>query len=360
VGLDLNPANFGWDTGGALHYLDDEVYEPSSMREIAEAAVSRIPEEPQADRKTWRHWGGRLRETLEPWVRGPADEHDLRLGAEQYPVTPAFRERRWAFVAGLVPRAAPRRRNHPRRTCVLADVHGNLPALEAVLRDAEREGADSFLFLGDAVGYGPHPLECVARLADLRRAIWIRGNHDHAIGTGALEEGMNRLARECALWTRQSIDDEARRWLADLPVEHRDSDWLAVHGAPRDPHHFLAYVYEMTFRENLENLERRELSVCFYGHTHVPFVHRKTPDGAREKLGAPPVVELAEGTILLVNPGSVGQPRNGDPRASYALWDRDTNRIAFSSVPYPVERCVRDLRRAGLAPDLAHRLEMGR
>ena len=365
VGLDANPSNFGTlEPDGELFYLDDEVYEASDPREIGEAAAARLTETDVTEERCLR-WGEAIERALREEELDVSERSAVREGIEGYPLVRRFEPRRRALLEGM--RASARRagirrsRGGLRRlTCILADVHANLPALDAVLACARDAGVDDYLFLGDAVGYGPHPGPCIERLAALEPVICIRGNHDDAIGRGETTLGMNRLAREVAAWSIGRLSGAQRAWLAGLPVEHRTDRWLAVHGAPRDPQRFLAYVYELTFRDNLDSVHGSGASVCFYGHTHVPFVHRRRPDGTKEKLGAREIDLEEPGDVLLVNPGSVGQPRDGDPRAAYALWDHQTGRVHFRRTPYPVESTIRDLRRAGLPEDLTFRLEMGR
>jgi diadenosine tetraphosphatase ApaH/serine/threonine PP2A family protein phosphatase len=160
-------------------------------------------------------------------------------------------------------------------------------------------------------------------------------------------------------WSIARLTPEQRSWLRALDVEHVGDGWMAVHGAPRDPHHFYAYVYELTFRENLDHLAERGLRLCFYGHTHVPFVHRLTSRGEKERVGAKNLT-VAGDDVLLVNPGSVGQPRDGDSRASFLLWDRRENRLEFRRVGYRIDLTLRDLERAKLPSDLNYRLMTGR
>ncbi len=361
VGLDLNPSNFGFERPDErLYYLDDETTPRLGWAELASAIVSRLPEEPEADDSDlWRRWGAALRPILEPICGGALVELDAEL--RRYPLHSRFTGRRDALLEGL---ARPRRRravrSDPEFTCVLADVHGNLPALEAVLDAAQSAGVDSYIFLGDAVGYGPWPGECVARLAELPRAACVRGNHDHAIATGSIHAGMNSLARRAATWTIEQLGAAEREWLASLPLEHRAENWLAVHGAPKDPNRFLAYVYELTYEENLQHVAGMELSICFYGHTHVPFVHERSAAGAIRKLRAPSGWTLGERQVALVNPGAVGQPRDGDRRAAFALWDRRAGSIDFHRVPYRIEDTLQAIRARGLPEELASRIEEGR
>jgi diadenosine tetraphosphatase ApaH/serine/threonine PP2A family protein phosphatase len=357
VGLDVNPSNFGSDRStDKLHYLDDDLYAGLDERMLGGAIVARIPEELSVSAATWEAWGARLREALLlrdfTWA-GVATE------IASYPLAQRWDESRAALLSPLT-RSSGRThaRTEARRTCVIADVHANLPALEAVLADAEGNGATDYLFLGDAIGYGPFPLECVERIAELPRSVAIAGNHDHAIASGCFDVGMNRLARECADWTRSALGAEAIAWLGALGVEHVDDGWLAVHGAPKDPQRFLAYVYELTYEDNLRHLRELAIPICFYGHTHVQLTHVELAGGP-SKLPGPRRFQLTPRHAWLVNPGSVGQPRDGDPRAAYAMWDRATGELVTLRVAYDIERTVSAIHAAGLPARLEERLRVG-
>ncbi len=363
LGLDLNPANFGFERHAprVLHYLDDELYPAWSHRQLADAMAARIPEEPAASESTWRGFGRRARRALEGCGLSRAELDHVADELAGYPLAESFHVRREALVDALRERSDARpvaAASAGERVCVLADVHANLYALDAVLAAAADRGATSFLFLGDAIGYGPHPRECVERLASLATATYIRGNHDHAIATGRFDVGMNRLARSSADWTRARLGHAELAWLASLPVEHRGDGWMAVHGAPRDPNRFFAYVYDLTYEENLAQLDVDGVSLCFHGHTHVPLVHVALPSGPTKR---PAIGEVAlpPRYAHLVNPGSVGQPRDGDPRAAFAIWEPAAQRIAFDRVTYRIDRTLNDIENAGLPSELFTRLAQG-
>lgn len=363
LGLDLNPSNFGRTEApsNGLYYLDDEHYLTFSERDLAGALVARIPEESAADSERWRALGAGLFQRLD--LRAFTWE-SLRQEVRAYPLPERFESSREALLEGAAPpsrtRVARATRSEPGDlTCVLADVHANRPALRAVIDDATARGARSFLFLGDAVGYGPHPRECIEILASLPSAITLRGNHDNAVGTGQIELGMHSLARHCAEWTRSLLSSEELGWLASLPIEHREDEWMAVHGAPQDARRFLAYVYDLTFEDNLRCLKMLRIPLCFHGHTHVQITHTEPAAGPMKLLGLQ-TFKLVARQRYLVNPGSVGQPRDSDARAAYALWDRQRGEITTLRVAYDIDQTVRDLRAAALPPQLEQRLLVGR
>jgi diadenosine tetraphosphatase ApaH/serine/threonine PP2A family protein phosphatase len=355
LGLDLNPANLATERGdGRLYYLDDELYDRLDARDLAGAIVARIPEETEPDPARWQRWAAQLHEQL---ALRSFRWSSLRDEIALYPLPERYEPCREAVLAELAPPRAIRRRPGE-LTCVLADVHANAAALDAVIADARANGAERFLFLGDIVGYGPDPAYCVRTLAELPHALVIRGNHDPAIAINQFEIGMNSLARQCAEWTRGQLGDNEIAWLAEMPIEHTDDGWLAVHGAPRDPRRFFAYVYELTYEDNLRHLREHDIRICFYGHTHVQLTHVDLASGPAKLPGARKI-ELDPRRFWLVNPGSVGQPRDGDSRAAYALWRPSTGELATVRVAYDVGRTVRALRSAGLPAQLEQRLQAG-
>jgi len=384
IGLDLNPANFGVapeaadgdEFAGQLWYIDDETYGPLEVTDIAEAIVGRIPEWPRINLERWREFGRLLRGLLEPILTRPADWAALSEALAQALIAQRWSSARAALLDGVERRGPPsaptlRRLATAQRTALISDVHANLPALEAVIAHAEREGVDSWMFLGDAVGYGPHPRECVARLASLSGLTGLRGNHDHMACFG-LDAGANSMALSSLRYARAKLGEREREWLMALPVELLGPDWLAVHGAPVDPLRFNAYVYAMSYHRNLAHLEAGSRRLCFHGHTHVPMVYRRgaTPEAVAEAVPidrdaghegvAINVHALRGGGAMLVNPGSVGQPRDGDPRAGFAIWERAAGCIRFHRVAYDVASTCADILAAGLPEDLATRLELGR
>lgn len=239
------------------------------------------------------------------------------------------------------------------RIAVLSDVHGNLPALEAVL--AALKPYDAVWQLGDIVGYGPQPDEVVARLA-AEKAVGVRGNHDSA-AIGQLDtDAFNDDARIAVEWTAERIASDTKRWLAELPLRMIDEPFTLVHGSPRDP--TWEYVFSATIaRANLSAFETRH---CLVGHTHVPVVFRERKTGGVEASIAKPNSRMKlDGPRTIVNPGSVGQPRDGDPRAGAMLLDTDKNIVEWRRVEYPVEQTQKLMEDLGLPPRLVARLQFG-
>jgi predicted phosphodiesterase len=232
---------------------------------------------------------------------------------------------------------------------LLADVHGNLDALRAVLRALDREGVDGHLFAGDLVGYGPHPNECIRTLAELG-ATCVAGNHD-LIALGQLsDDRCIDLAKDSLRWTREVLGDDERAFLAALP---RRSDApggvVIVHGALDDPQEYVSTapqaVAQLTRIENGDGA-----SVLVLGHTHRPMAY-----GLRGGwLAADGGIALPAGDAVLLNPGAVGQSRELRARARFAVLDLDARHIEFFAIPFDIGACRAALRRVGLSPRSSH------
>jgi diadenosine tetraphosphatase ApaH/serine/threonine PP2A family protein phosphatase len=235
---------------------------------------------------------------------------------------------------------------------VLADVHANAVALEAVLADAEGRWGRS-VFLGDAVGYGPRPNEACARLRGLPSLGSVRGNHDRVIAGCPGAERFNASARASLAWTAGVLDAEHRDWLAALPrgpVE-LDGGIVLAHGSPRDED---AYLFSgVAAAQVAADWPGRLL---LHGHTHVAAAFRTAGEG--ERVRAEGRLELG-GAGWLLNPGAVGQPRDGRPEAAYALLDPESRWVEFRRVPYDVGGVREEMRRAGLPRALGDRLLTG-
>jgi diadenosine tetraphosphatase ApaH/serine/threonine PP2A family protein phosphatase len=241
------------------------------------------------------------------------------------------------------------------RIAVLSDIHANLVALDAVLTAVGT--IDAVWHLGDVVGYGPEPDAVVARLGEIG-ARGVRGNHDAAALGGPEIDWFNPDARSAVEWTRDRIGAPTRAWLGDLPVTLADADRLLVHGSPRDP--IWEYVTNSAVaRANLATLAERGATIGLHGHTHVPIAFRD--DDGRVEVIAP-----ADGSVLrldsrrvLLNPGSVGQPRDGDPASSWLELDTAAGTATWHRIGYDVAAVQDAVRAAGLPGRLADRLSLG-
>jgi diadenosine tetraphosphatase ApaH/serine/threonine PP2A family protein phosphatase len=240
------------------------------------------------------------------------------------------------------------------RYLILSDIHANWVALEAVLADAP--DFDELWCLGDLVGYGPDPNECVERIREFS-CLCLAGNHDWAT-LGRLDlETFNTDARVANTWTQAQLTPEARDYLSGLPTHEERDGFFVAHASPREP------VWEYILDANLAcaNFPHFDAPVCLVGHTHIPVIFSLNEEEAHCETLLPPETPLKLGEHrMIINPGSVGQPRDGDPRASYAMLDLDDMTWEFRRVPYAVEITQERMRARGLPRRLIDRLAVGR
>jgi diadenosine tetraphosphatase ApaH/serine/threonine PP2A family protein phosphatase len=237
---------------------------------------------------------------------------------------------------------------------VVSDVHSNIEALTAVFQDAG--DFDRVWSLGDIVGYGPNPNECIAFLQDYDH-VAIPGNHDWGV-LGKLDlSDFNRDAREANLWTRRQLTQSSQEYLQSLPETAVEGDYALAHGSPRHP--IWEYlIYTSVAKTNFAHFETQ---FCLVGHTHVPVLFRDQPDQSRCETIQPREAEPAslDDGRYIVNPGSVGQPRDGDPRAAYALLDTEANTIEHRRVEYDISATQDKMKAADLPFRNIARLEVG-
>jgi len=249
------------------------------------------------------------------------------------------------------------------RLAVFSDVHANPAALEAIAADIVAAGVDLRLCLGDLVGYGAEPaaaMEASLELADLV----VAGNHDVDVATAVAGDGITSLARRSLAWTREQLDDERIAQLGRLPrILADEGRWVAVHGCYLNDWHYTGYVTPTMLAENLQAVADRPdwPQIAFCGHTHLPMC--SWLEGREGVVEPPPVGTVGwppSAAAVIVNPGSVGQPRDGDPRAAWALVDDERCCVEIRRVAYDVRRAMAAIRSAGLPPELGRRLEEGR
>jgi predicted phosphodiesterase len=239
------------------------------------------------------------------------------------------------------------------RVAVLSDIHSNLIALEAVLESAGP--VDAVWHLGDVVGYGPEPDAVVARLASIG-SVGVTGNHDRAAVGGREIDWFNDDARAAMEWTRGRISPETTDWLRDLPETRVEADTFLVHGSPRDP----IWEYVTTAATARANLELLPTRLGLFGHTHLPIAWTRSRERVTGREGRDrATVALDVGDRLLVNPGSVGQPRDGDPRAGWLELDTDAATGTWHRVAYDVPAVQAAMRQVGLPIRLVERLRHG-
>jgi diadenosine tetraphosphatase ApaH/serine/threonine PP2A family protein phosphatase len=245
------------------------------------------------------------------------------------------------------------------RLAVIADIHSNLEALDRVLAQIDQEGVEAILNLGDLVGYNASPNECLELLQG--RNVWsLAGNHDLAVLDPERAQHFNIIAYEALMWCRQQMRPEFVEFLNHLPLlREQPGSFLACHGTPASPDAYIAYHFQG--KRVLKNLLRHpQLRVCFFGHTHRRALWYRDIRGKVALRQIPPSeVKLSPEEHYLINPGSVGQPRDGNPQAAYAIFDDKEFSIHFKSVPYDVGQAQRRILAAGLPPYLAERLALG-
>lgn len=244
------------------------------------------------------------------------------------------------------------------KAAVISDIHANLAALQAALLEIESTDIDEIWCLGDAVGYGADPNECLEILAE-RCSVWLVGNHDLA-ALGELDiSTFSPSAAEAALWTRTQLSEGSADLLRALGGDARDrrDGFGLYHASPRDP--IWEYVVDVDLAEDCLNVQEERVSLI--GHSHIALYFTRVDELARitsELASDGTSLSLAAGQWL-VNPGSVGQPRDGDPRAAWLEVDTESMTASFHRVEYPVEMAAEAIRQAGLPPHLADRLYQG-
>lgn len=241
---------------------------------------------------------------------------------------------------------------------IISDLHSNLEALSAVLASVKRKKFDRILVLGDLVGYGANPNQVVDTIRRMNKAIVIRGNHDKVACGLESGDNFNRAAMQSALWTRKKLSAENRAYLAHLPQGPLmiDDRVMVSHGTPVDEDAYIFSDYDA-----YEVFQMMDFELCFFGHTHLPVIYAVSnqrlytfrPNGDRVK------VQLVNGFKYLLNPGSVGQPRDKNPMAAFAIFDSDSRSITFKRAEYFIPKTQEKIRKAGLPQSLANRLAVG-
>jgi predicted phosphodiesterase len=245
------------------------------------------------------------------------------------------------------------------RYLILSDIHSNHEALSAVFAHVKRKRWDKAIVLGDVVGYGANPNQAVDLVRQLKPLVAIRGNHDKVCS--GIEDGemFNRVALQAAMWTRRKLTPANLRWLQSLPEGPVvvDGEFAVAHGTPIDED---AYIFGEI--EALNVFRQTAFPLCFFGHSHFPVVFGLSPDAIQTVLTSPPAFRyrLEPGVRYLINPGSIGQPRDGIPLASFAMFDSGTRTLSVYRLPYRIEKAQRKILDAGLPRPLADRLALGR
>ena len=239
------------------------------------------------------------------------------------------------------------------RFAIFSDTHGNLEALEAVLADACKRKCTHFVCLGDIVGYNANPHECVERIRELDCPT-VKGNHDEQASLSLSTSDFNELAERAIQWTRDHLTEEDKQWLRELPLQKKVRDFTIVHATLDTPAQW-GYVFN-----NLDaaaSFTYQHTTVCFFGHTHVPMVFIRDEGVRREWIDH---IRIEPTKKYLINMGSVGQPRDGNWRAAYCIYDIENNLVEQLRVKYDLAVAQQKIIKAGLPRLLAERLALGR
>lgn len=239
------------------------------------------------------------------------------------------------------------------RYAIISDIHGNREALDTVLEKIEILACDKVACLGDIVGYGADPGYCLDRVRDLSDFV-VAGNHDFAALGKISIDYFNTHARQATLWTREQLSEEQRKYLDSIPLVVLEKDCTFVHGSLDSPQLF---DYIQTSYDAFLTMEQMETQLCFIGHSHVPiaFLLNEVITYSLDNL-----IELEGVKKAILNVGSVGQPRDNNPWASFAVYDDEQGQVELHRVPYDVEKSAARIIEAGLPEFLAERLKVGR
>lgn len=242
-----------------------------------------------------------------------------------------------------------------RRIGILSDIHGNLQALDAVLECLENEKVDMLVCCGDVVGYGARPNECVDTLRRLKIPT-IAGNHDHASLLLTDISNFNEIAKAAVLWTKKVLREDNAEFLRNLPLTLRDTanDVFYVHASPKEPGE---WHYILTMGEARTNFNYFTQQICFIGHSHQPFIIEN--DGGNLSCPPRPEIEIRDGCRYLINVGSVGQPRDHNPKPCYVVLDLEEKYLEIRRCDYDLEASQKAIINAGLPRELAERLAHG-
>jgi predicted phosphodiesterase len=239
------------------------------------------------------------------------------------------------------------------RFAIFSDIHANLEALEAVVADARQRKCTHFVCLGDVVGYNANPTECLERVRELDCPT-VKGNHDEQASISTSSTDFNELAERAIKWTRDKVTEKDKQWLRDLPFQKQVRDFTIVHATLDTPAQW-GYVFN-----NLDaaaSFTYQRTTVCFFGHTHVPMVFIRDEGVRRELIDH---VRIEPAKKYFINVGSVGQPRDGNWRAAYCVYDIENNLVQQLRVKYDLAAAQKKVIEAGLPRMLAERLAMGR
>jgi len=244
------------------------------------------------------------------------------------------------------------------RALIFSDIHGNIEALNALLKFAQKRRIERYICLGDLVGYGASPNETIQKIRTLKPLSLIRGNHDKAVSGRDTIETFNPIAAAAIHWTRDQILKKNLDFLAHLPQGPQtvDNEFAICHGSPFDEDYYIFGEFDA-----VEAFDYLNVPLAFFGHTHFPFVYTKREGHVEEQFleGSANEIKLEKGTSYLINPGSVGQPRDRNPLAACAIYDRELRQVKFYRLEYDIAEAQKKILKAKLPSALAERLSLG-
>jgi predicted phosphodiesterase len=236
---------------------------------------------------------------------------------------------------------------------VIADIHGNLEALQVVLEDIKNQKCTHYCCVGDVVGYNANPKECLDIIRGMGMPV-VKGNHDEYCSTNETLEGFNPHAADAVNWTRQQLNEEDKQWLRDFKYVRLVASFSMVHATLDGPQRW-GYVFDKLMAA--ASFTYQNTGVCFFGHTHVPLAFIRD---SQVRGGTYSKFKVEPGKKYFVNVGSVGQPRDGNPKAAYVIYDLDEGSIELRRLDYDIPTAQKKILAAGLPPRLAERLAYGK
>lgn len=236
---------------------------------------------------------------------------------------------------------------------IFGDIHANLEALQAVMADAEQQGCTDYVCTGDIVGYASDPNECLRIVLEMDCPV-VKGNHDEESTLSTSLEGLNPLAKQAMEWTRAQLNEDERDFLNNMKLVRQVADFTVVHATLDTPS---SWTYVTNKFDAMASFSYQFTQLCFYGHTHIPRIYVKSDS---VKPLEETEVNLEMGQKYFINIGSTGQPRDGDWRASYAVYDSDNQNVTIRRIDYDIQKAQDKIIEAGLPEMLAHRLTLGK
>ncbi|MGZ4980490.1 MAG: metallophosphoesterase family protein [Methylobacter sp.] len=364
--LDEGLSNFGVDSQNCIYYLDDDIYSWDNFLSFSHVLGVLIRNNDWLDESGTDELGCSLHRMVDEFFQDKQASSIIAGNLRDIYMPNENRKQ----IFDLIIRRFQNNKIVSKKKCfserywaIFADVHANLPALNAVLTFLRQENISQGIVIGDTVGYGPDPVACIDRLQDSGFEV-IKGNHDHAAVTGEVHRGMSATASWCIEWTIPQLSPAQLQWLENLPLElsgetETGQRWLAVHGAPVDPHYFYGYVYEMTYENNLDALELRKIDLAFHGHSHVQGIYARRKTSVCDPFHKEKHQNLQPYQRSLICPGSVGQPRDGGLGAQIAILDQQSQTITFHTLPYALEETINSMKSKGFPESLITRLSKG-